>query len=164
MSVLDGLLFGCGDATLGVNPARDSVASTGRILHALHDLLEYLGLPTQTCVLAHIGTQLAALRSGAPVDLLFQSIAGTEAANDSFGISIAQSFRGNILKRFAESQLVVDEAWALAGGGTKRFDRRVFLVVGLMLWVAWTGGTAVGALLGSAIGDPSAARSPRITP
>jgi ethanolamine ammonia-lyase large subunit len=90
VSVLDGLLFGCGDATLGVNPARDSVASTGRILHALHDLLEYLGLPTQTCVLAHIGTQLAALRSGAPVDLLFQSIAGTEAANDSFGISIAQ--------------------------------------------------------------------------
>jgi ethanolamine ammonia-lyase large subunit len=90
VSVLDGLLFGCGDATLGVNPARDSVASTGRILHALHDLLEYLQLPTQTCVLAHIGTQLAALRSGAPVDLLFQSIAGTEAANDSFGISIAQ--------------------------------------------------------------------------
>jgi ethanolamine ammonia-lyase large subunit len=90
VSVLDGLLFGCGDATLGVNPARDSVASTGRILHALHDLLEYLRLPTQTCVLAHIGTQLAALRSGAPVDLLFQSIAGTEAANDSFGISIAQ--------------------------------------------------------------------------
>jgi ethanolamine ammonia-lyase large subunit len=90
VSVLDGLLFGCGDATLGVNPARDSVASTTRILHALHDLLEYLRLPTQTCVLAHIGTQLAALRSGAPVDLLFQSIAGTEAANDSFGISIAQ--------------------------------------------------------------------------
>jgi 4-azaleucine resistance transporter AzlC len=72
------------------------------------------------------------------------------------GISIAQSFRGNLLKRVAESQLVVDESWALAGGGTKRFDKRVFLVVGLMLWVAWTGGTAVGVLLGSAIGDPSA--------
>jgi 4-azaleucine resistance transporter AzlC len=72
------------------------------------------------------------------------------------GISIAQSFRGNVLKRLAESQLVVDESWALAGGGTKRFDKRVFLTVGLMLWVAWTGGTAVGALLGSAIGDPSA--------
>jgi predicted branched-subunit amino acid permease len=72
------------------------------------------------------------------------------------GITVAQSFRGHVLKRLAESQLVVDEAWALAGGGTKRFDKRVFLVVGLMLWVAWTGGTAVGALLGSAIGDPSA--------
>jgi len=72
------------------------------------------------------------------------------------GITIAQSFRGNVLTRLVESQLVVDESWALAGGGTKRFDRRVFLVVGLMLWVAWTGGTAAGALLGQAIGDPSA--------
>jgi 4-azaleucine resistance transporter AzlC len=72
------------------------------------------------------------------------------------GITIAQSFRGNVLTRLVESQLVVDESWALAGGGTKRFDRRVFLVVGLMLWVAWTGGTAAGALLGRAIGDPSA--------
>ena len=72
------------------------------------------------------------------------------------GITIAQSFRGNVLTRLMESQLVVDESWALAGGGTKRFDRRVFLVVGLMLWVAWTGGTAAGALLGRALGDPSA--------
>jgi len=72
------------------------------------------------------------------------------------GISIAQSFRGSVLRRLAESQLVVDESWALAGGGTKQFDKRVFLTVGLMLWVAWTGGTAVGALLGSAIGEPSA--------
>jgi branched chain amino acid efflux pump len=72
------------------------------------------------------------------------------------GITIAQSFRGNVLTRLVESQLVVDESWALAGGGTKRFDRRVFLVVGVMLWVAWTGGTAAGALLGQAIGDPSA--------
>lgn len=90
VSVLDGLLFGCGDAMIGVNPARDSVASTATILHALHELLHHLGLPTQTCVLAHLGTQLAALRAGAPVDLLFQSIAGTEAANDSFGISLDQ--------------------------------------------------------------------------
>ena len=72
------------------------------------------------------------------------------------GITIAQSFRGNVLTRLVESQLVVDESWALAGGGTKRFDRRVFLVVGLMLWLAWTGGTAAGALLGRALGDPSA--------
>lgn len=94
LSVLDGLLFGCGDATLGVNPARDSVASTANILRALHELLAYLNLPTQTCVLAHISTQLAALRTGAPIDLLFQSIAGTEAANDSFGVSIAQLTEG----------------------------------------------------------------------
>jgi 4-azaleucine resistance transporter AzlC len=72
------------------------------------------------------------------------------------GISIAHAFRGNVFKRLAESQLVVDESWALAGGGSSRFDRRVFLVVGLSLWCAWVGGTAVGALLGSAVGDTKA--------
>jgi 4-azaleucine resistance transporter AzlC len=72
------------------------------------------------------------------------------------GISIAGTFRGGTLKRLAESQLVVDESWALAGGGSSRFDRKVFLVVGLSLWVAWVGGTAVGALLGSAVDDTSA--------
>jgi predicted branched-subunit amino acid permease len=72
------------------------------------------------------------------------------------GITVAQSFRGHIVQRFAESQLVVDESWALAGGGTPRFDRLVLLGVGAALWVAWVGGTAVGALLGQAIGDPSA--------
>jgi 4-azaleucine resistance transporter AzlC len=72
------------------------------------------------------------------------------------GITIAQSFRGNVLTRLVESQLVVDESWALAGGGTPRFDRRVLLGVGSLLWVGWVGGTAVGALLGQAIGDPSA--------
>jgi ethanolamine ammonia-lyase large subunit len=94
VSVLDGLLFGCGDAMLGVNPARDSVASTAHVLRALHELLVHLELPTQTCVLAHIGTQLSALRAGAPVDLLFQSLAGTEAANDSFGITVDQLAEG----------------------------------------------------------------------
>ena len=72
------------------------------------------------------------------------------------GITIASSFRGSILRRFAQAQLVVDESWALAGGGTPRFDRRVLLGVGWLLWVGWVGGTAVGALLGQAIGDPSA--------
>src|SRR5258705_6525077 len=72
------------------------------------------------------------------------------------GITVAQSFRGHVLKRFAQSQLVVDESWALAGGGTTRFDRRVLLGVGVLLWVAWVGGTAVGAPPGPAIGGPSA--------
>jgi 4-azaleucine resistance transporter AzlC len=70
------------------------------------------------------------------------------------GISIARSFRGPVLRRLAESQLVVDESWALAGGGTARFERRVMLGVGAGLWFAWVGGTAVGALAGAAIGDP----------
>jgi 4-azaleucine resistance transporter AzlC len=72
------------------------------------------------------------------------------------GISVAQAFRGPAVKRFAESQLVVDESWALAGGGTSRFDRRMLLGVGVMLWFGWVGGTAVGALAGQAIGDTGA--------
>jgi 4-azaleucine resistance transporter AzlC len=72
------------------------------------------------------------------------------------GITVAPAFRGNVLQRFVESQLVVDESWALAGGGTSRFDRRVLLGVGCTLYVAWVGGTALGALAGQAIGDPSA--------
>jgi 4-azaleucine resistance transporter AzlC len=72
------------------------------------------------------------------------------------GISIAQSFRGSALRRFGESQLVVDESWALAGGGTARFDRRMMLGVGAGLWVAWVGGTGIGALLGKVVADTSA--------
>jgi 4-azaleucine resistance transporter AzlC len=72
------------------------------------------------------------------------------------GITVARSFRGRIWQRLAEAQLVVDESWALAGGGTARFDRRVMLGIGSGLWVAWVGGTAVGALLGGVVSDPSA--------
>ena len=72
------------------------------------------------------------------------------------GITVAHSFRGRRTRRFAEAQLVVDESWALAGGGTPRFDRRVMLGVGISLWFAWVGGTAVGALLGGVVSDPSA--------
>ena len=72
------------------------------------------------------------------------------------GITVARSFRGRIWQRLAEAQLVVDESWALAGGGTPRFDRRLMLGIGTGLWVAWVGGTAVGALLGGVVSDPSA--------
>ena len=72
------------------------------------------------------------------------------------GITIASSFRGSMLRRLGQAQLVVDESWALAGGGTPRFDRGVLLGVGSALWFAWVAGTAAGALLGQAIGDPSA--------
>jgi 4-azaleucine resistance transporter AzlC len=72
------------------------------------------------------------------------------------GITVAHAFRGNPLKRLGEAQLVVDESWALSGGGTPRFDRRALLGIGATLWFAWVGGTAVGALAGQAIGDPSA--------
>jgi ethanolamine ammonia-lyase large subunit len=89
LSTADGLLLGCGDAVIGVNPATESSAVVGAILCGLNRLIEALAIPTQACCLAHITTQLACLEQGAPVDLLFQSIAGTEAANRSFGVSLA---------------------------------------------------------------------------
>src|ERR1700688_554428 len=88
LSAFEGLLYGCGDAVIGVNPASDAVESTGAILCALNRLVATYKIPTQTCCLAHISTQLAALDRGAPVDLLFQSVGGTQATNRSFGITL----------------------------------------------------------------------------
>jgi ethanolamine ammonia-lyase large subunit len=88
LAAFEGLLYGCGDAVIGVNPASDSAETTGAILHALARLIEAYNVPTQSCCLAHITTQIDAMKHGAPVDLLFQSIAGTEAANRSFGITL----------------------------------------------------------------------------
>lgn len=88
LSTLDGLLFGCGDAVIGINPAGDSIENVIALESALHGLIEAIGAPTQSCVLAHFTTQLAALDRGAPVDLLFQSIGGTEATNDGFGVTL----------------------------------------------------------------------------
>ena len=88
LAAFEGLLYGCGDAVVGVNPATDSVETVSAILMALNRLLDAYEIPTQSCCLAHITTQLAALKSGTPVDLLFQSVAGTEAANRSFGITL----------------------------------------------------------------------------
>src|SRR5205807_7004592 len=86
--------FGCGDAVIGVNPATDSTETVTAILSALDRLITAYKIPTQTCCLAHISTQLAALENGAPVDLLFQSIAGTEAANRSFGVTLSMLREG----------------------------------------------------------------------
>ncbi len=88
-STLDGLLLGAGDAVIGVNPATDAVAAAVTLLTMLDTIRERYAIPTQTCVLAHVTTTLRAIEAGAPVDLVFQSIAGTEAANRGFGISLA---------------------------------------------------------------------------
>ncbi len=88
-SILDGLLFGVGDAVIGVNPASDNLASTLALLDLLDSVRARFDIPTQTCVLAHITTTLRAIELGAPVDLVFQSVAGTEAANRGFGVSLA---------------------------------------------------------------------------
>ncbi len=87
-SILDGLLYGCGDAVIGINPATDSPDMAIRLLEMLDRLIATYEIPTQSCVLAHVTTQIAAIERGAPVDLVFQSIAGTEAANASFGVNL----------------------------------------------------------------------------
>jgi ethanolamine ammonia-lyase large subunit len=94
LATFEGLLYGCGDAVIGVNPATDSVETVSAILRALERLVDAYHVPTQTCCLAHVTTQLAALDCGAPVDLLFQSVAGTEGANRSFGITLAMLAEG----------------------------------------------------------------------
>jgi ethanolamine ammonia-lyase large subunit len=88
-SIVDGLLYGSGDAVIGINPASDSPATLRRLLELLDALRERHAIPTQSCVLAHVTAQIDAINAGAPVDLVFQSIAGTEAANRAFGVSLA---------------------------------------------------------------------------
>jgi ethanolamine ammonia-lyase large subunit len=88
-AIVDGLLLASGDAVIGINPAADNVARTGELLRLIDSVRQRYAIPTQSCVLAHITTQLSALEQGAPVDLVFQSIAGTEQANTSFGINLA---------------------------------------------------------------------------
>src|ERR1700676_823146 len=88
LSAFEGLLYGCGDAVIGVNPATDSVETVSAILIALNRMVDAYEIPTQICCLSHITTQLAALKGGPPVALLFQSVAGTETANRSFGITL----------------------------------------------------------------------------
>jgi len=88
-SCIDGLALGSGDAVIGVNPATDNVDACVRVLQVLTDVVERLDVPTQTCVLSHVTTTLLAIERGAPVDLVFQSIGGTQGTNESFGISLA---------------------------------------------------------------------------
>ena len=117
LAAFEGLLYGCGDAVIGVNPASDSVEAIGRILHGLQRLVEIYKIPTQTCCLGHITAQLAAMERSAPVDLLFQSIAGTQKANASFGISLAVLKEGR--QRVLEHHRGRDVDW-------KWFERNVF--------------------------------------
>jgi len=109
LAAFEGLLYGCGDAVIGVNPATDSVQTVSSILLALQRLVDAYNIPTQTCCLAHITTQLAALQKGVPIDLLFQSVAGTEAANRSFGISLAMLREGR--EQVLEHHRKRDASW-----------------------------------------------------
>ncbi|MBD1553886.1 ethanolamine ammonia-lyase subunit EutB [Pseudomonas typographi] len=87
-SVLDGLLYGNGDAMIGINPATDSLGTISELLKMLDGVIQRYGIPTQSCVLTHVTSSIAAIERGLPLDLVFQSIAGTQAANESFGISL----------------------------------------------------------------------------
>jgi ethanolamine ammonia-lyase large subunit len=97
-SILDGLMLASGDAVIGINPVSDSVETAIGLLRLIEELRVRYAIPIQSCVLAHVTTQMEAMRRGAPVDLVFQSIAGTEAANASFGVNLA----------------MLDEAWQMA--------------------------------------------------
>jgi ethanolamine ammonia-lyase large subunit len=88
-SILDGLMYGAGDAVIGINPAADSVPALVQLLHLLDGIRQQHDIPTQTCVLTHVTNTLQAIELGAPVDLVFQSVAGTEGTNRSFGVSLA---------------------------------------------------------------------------
>ena len=88
-SIVDGLLMGSGDAMIGVNPAGDSLESAATLLRLIDDVRERFAIPTQSCVLAHLTTTIAAIEAGAPVDLAFQSVAGSQGANTGFGIDLA---------------------------------------------------------------------------
>ncbi|HEY4979510.1 MAG TPA: ethanolamine ammonia-lyase subunit EutB [Candidatus Acidoferrum sp.] len=110
LAAFDGLLYGCGDAVIGVNPATDSVAVVSTILKALDRLIAAFGIPTQACCLAHITTQLACLEQGAPIDLLFQSVAGSQMANSSFGITLTMLREGG--ERVREHHRARDVSWS----------------------------------------------------
>ena len=88
-SILDGLLYANGDAVIGINPATDNVAQACRLLDMMNDVIAHYAIPTQSCVLTHVTNTIEAIEQGAPVDLVFQSIGGTQATNETFGFSLA---------------------------------------------------------------------------
>jgi ethanolamine ammonia-lyase large subunit len=89
ISILDGLMYGIGDAVVGINPATDSVANASTLLHMLDTFRQDYDIPIQTCVLTHVTNAIEAMAKGAPTDLVFQSIAGTQAANEGFGVTLS---------------------------------------------------------------------------
>ncbi|WP_295557259.1 ethanolamine ammonia-lyase subunit EutB [uncultured Hyphomicrobium sp.] len=88
-SIVDGLMYGNGDAVIGINPATDSIAAVTTLIEMLNEVIQRYNIPTQSCVLTHVTTSIEAINRRAPIDLVFQSIAGTEAANNSFGVNLS---------------------------------------------------------------------------
>src|SRR3954454_6780350 len=115
-STLDGLLLGCGDAVIGINPATDSPEATADLLHLLDEIRDRYAIPTQSCVLSHVTTTIELIERGAPVDLVFQSVAGTEAANKAFGVDIALLRQGMAAGRSLNRGTVGDNVMYLETG------------------------------------------------
>ncbi|WP_107658122.1 ethanolamine ammonia-lyase subunit EutB [Nocardia suismassiliense] len=115
-ATLDGLLLGCGDAVIGINPATDSPQATAELLHLLDEVRVRFDIPTQSCVLSHVTTTIGLIEAGAPVDLVFQSIAGTEGANAGFGVNISLLREGNEAGRSLRRGTVGDNVMYLETG------------------------------------------------
>ncbi|APA99925.1 ethanolamine ammonia-lyase subunit EutB [Nocardia seriolae] len=115
-AVLDGLLLGCGDAVIGINPATDSPQATADLLYLLDEVRQRFDIPTQSCVLSHVTTTLGLIEAGAPVDLVFQSIAGTEGANSGFGVNISLLREANEAGRSLRRGTVGDNVMYLETG------------------------------------------------
>ena len=115
-ATLDGLLLGCGDAVIGINPATDSPHATSELLHLLDDIRQRYEIPVQSCVLSHVTTTIGLIEAGAPVDLVFQSIAGTEGANKGFGVDLAVLREGNEAGKSLQRGTVGDNVMYLETG------------------------------------------------
>ena len=115
-ATLDGLLLGCGDAVIGINPATDSPHATSELLLLLDDIRQRFEIPVQSCVLSHVTTTIGLVEAGAPVDLVFQSIAGTEGANKGFGVDLALLREGNEAGRSLSRGTVGDNVMYLETG------------------------------------------------
>lgn len=129
-AVLDGLLLGCGDAVIGINPATDSPQATADLLHLLDSIRTRYDIPTQSCVLSHVTTTIGLVEAGAPVDLVFQSIAGTEGANTAFGVNLQLLREGNEAVRSLDRGTVGDNVMYLETGQGSALSSGAHLGVG----------------------------------
>lgn len=129
-AVLDGLLLGCGDAVIGINPATDSPHATADLLHLLDSIRARYDIPAQSCVLSHITTTIGLIEEGVPVDLVFQSIAGTEGANTAFGVDINLLREGNEAARSLHRGTVGENVMYLETGQGSALSSHTHLGVG----------------------------------
>ncbi|AKN15371.1 ethanolamine ammonia-lyase subunit EutB [Mycobacterium haemophilum] len=127
---LDGLLMGCGDAVIGINPASDSPQATAELLYLLDEIRQRFSIPTQSCVLCHVTTTMELIDQGVPVDLVFQSIAGTEGANANFGVTIPMLLEANEAARSLHRGTVGDNVMYFETGQGSALSAGAHLGVG----------------------------------